>query len=46
MLDVEKIKWMMHRWDEHSWEIYEKLSKNMYETMDFLEHCTKDLLID
>lgn len=49
MLDVEKIKWMMHRWDdrwweEDSWEIYEKLSKDMYETMDFLERCTKEEL--
>ncbi len=49
MLDVEKIKWMMHRndsrwWEDDSWEIYEKLSKNMYETMDFLKYWTSEEL--
>lgn len=45
-LDEEKIKWMMHRlddrwWEEDSCEIYEKLSKDMDEAMDFLDRCTK-----
>lgn len=31
-------------WEDDSLEIYEKLGKEMNETMDFLEHCTKEEL--
>lgn len=48
-LDEEKLIWMMHRWDDRWWEedsveIYEKLRKDMDETMQFLERCTKEEL--
>ncbi|MCJ7841954.1 hypothetical protein MUB24_13800 [Lederbergia sp. NSJ-179] len=40
MLDIDKIRWMMNRrdsrwWEEDSWEIYNKLHYDMYDTMDF-----------
>ncbi|WP_243551435.1 hypothetical protein [Metabacillus dongyingensis] len=42
MLEVEKIRWMMNRWDsrwwdEDSWEIYTKLRDEMYATISPLE---------
>jgi hypothetical protein len=51
MLDIEKIRWMIQRchldnpfWLDDEMEIYEKLSKDMYETMDFLKNCTTEEL--
>jgi hypothetical protein len=49
MLDTEKIRWMLHRndgrfWGEDELEIYQKLSKDRYETMHLLETCTTEEL--
>ncbi len=49
MLDTEKIRWMLHRnndrfWDDDEFEIYLKLKKDMYETMEFLKSCTTEEL--
>lgn len=45
MLDTDKIRWMMNRrdsrwWEEDSWEIYNKIRNDMYDTMDFLNTCS------
>jgi hypothetical protein len=48
MLDIDKIRWIMNRresrwWEEDSWEIYNKLRNNLYDTMDFLNTCSTEL---